>query len=158
MPRSSCRGNRTPPKYASRWVRFPKRTHRILQAFSIATLIYIDGYIKKFITKRWVRFVEWHVSFTGPANQSPRKTHLYCSAILSTIARSATAEALVMADYLFPKNCANYTPPPPPRPVKLSPFDMRAGFPSGCRPRALTRRGFRVFNRFRKGWVPYLDS
>ena len=52
-----------PPKTPLRWVRFPKRTHRFPSRISCATNVFIATSIGKSVKKRWVRLVEWHVSF-----------------------------------------------------------------------------------------------
>jgi hypothetical protein len=55
----------TAPQTPLRWVRFPKRTHRFSAHIFFATNVFTGTSIKKSVKKRWVRLVEWHISFTS---------------------------------------------------------------------------------------------
>jgi hypothetical protein len=50
-----------PSKYPSRWVRFPKRTHRIFHTFFNATSLCGEYCVINFFKNRWVRFAETYI-------------------------------------------------------------------------------------------------
>src|ERR1017187_9282361 len=69
-----------PSLVVSRWVRFPKRTHRKTAPSRVLTLYQANGYKQKTTGKRWGRLVEWHISFVPifhkshfKGTQSPRR-------------------------------------------------------------------------------------
>jgi hypothetical protein len=52
-----------PAKIPARWVGFGIRTHRNSLSISVITTSHVSLSFEKASEKRWVRLVEWHVSF-----------------------------------------------------------------------------------------------
>ena len=122
------------PKTPLFWVRFPKRTHRIIRALSVATNVSIGGYTENATAKRWVRFAETYMggSFSPVKGQS-------CAILSRRLVRHSFSGGGSLGTSGFPisKNCTDHTPFGSSRPAKR--IDLRyAGrakgpSPSACR-------------------------
>jgi hypothetical protein len=119
-------------KYGSRWVRFPKRTHRFLSRVSCPTHLFINTYNENSAKKRWVRLVEWHISFvppspafvTSPPNcRAQCLSYRYC-AVLPPNCRARGPRAVVVA--FSPSNLESWTLCVQCSPVSSSPFHPSA--------------------------------
>jgi hypothetical protein len=123
---------KTSPIVVSRWVRFPKRTHRKTSPSKVLNIWQGDGCAQNTPGKRWVRFAEWHVCCAPIFHKACRvvalaKTEGASGAHLTRAASSGT-EASAKADSAFSKNCTDYTHLPTPCPAKKSYSDIFSVF------------------------------
>jgi len=118
----------TLPLVVSRWVRFPKRTHRKIVPSQVLTLWRDDGCAQNALKKRWVRFAKTMVCKPSIYHKRPF-THIAppqtCGLVILPVAAALCRRVWPFTAFSFPfsKNCPDNTPSEVPCPAKLSLYD-----------------------------------